>query len=292
MSDNKPTSNSFNDEIDLVQLLVQVTRIIRQNLKWLFLTITIGVIFGISGYFSFKSTYTTQMVAKSRWLTNVEVQALIQILNDLIEDENYEILTKKLKQSDKEIFKDVRSIEAISVWEMNDLQIPDFVRDSIFVVKLDIYDTKIVDSLEKGILHHLQNNDFVKTRVENYKKAKNEEIQKIEEEINELDSLQELINEAVAKNNQGFMVSPGEIYTEGIELYQSLLQAREDLQYADEFQIIEPFYIPQKPSSFNLIKSAIVGILSGVVLWVFLVIFLELRKVVIKAEQEEKSKVS
>lgn len=275
MASEKNYSNYKNgpdDEIDLGELILNVSNIIKKNAKLILVLIIIGLVIGLAFYFISGRTYRSSMVLSSGMLTGANGSSLINTLDRLIVEKNYDLLSQKLALSEEQV-KLLGNIEVSSISAEDD----ESITENIFRINVEVSNNDVLDSLEYGIIHYLENNTYVKRRIGIKRENLEALIGKISHEMQEIDSLKEDVTENIIANAEGMsfvMVDPVNIYREGIALFQQELDLQRELALVDNIQVIESFTRFESPVSPR-VRHILMGPLVGFILSIILIFLKE-----------------
>jgi len=260
---NFPSSNSNTQgEIDLIEIIIYIQNVLKRNFNTIIIFFFIGLIAGLMYYFLAKKTYTSSMVISSGMLTAANGSSLINTLDVLVQEENFILLSKKLGMTPNQV-ESIKEINVSSIFkeeeEDNDM--------NIFRINVQIHNNDLLDSLESGIIHYLEGNVYVKKRIELKKKNLLTLIDKINEEISEIDSIKNNVHaNMVAKsdNLNLYLLDPVSIYKEAITLFQQELELQSELELIDNIQVIESFTRFERsisPRTRHIIFGPLLGLL-------------------------------
>lgn len=286
-SSNEPKPVNLQEgDIDLIFLLARIVQIIRKRFVLLLIILAVGVFLGSLGYFVFKPVFTTKMMAQSKVLTDVEIKGIIETLDELLDEDNFEELSSRLKMDIKTV-KKINKIKALSIKDL-DKDFTQKQKDSIFVIEARVSDNKIITEFENKLVNYLSENEYAKKRIALYKVNQEKTLERTRLEAAKLDSLKTTVKKLLESGeSKNIYFDPGAIYFQSLALYKEELKIKENLVLADQIQIIENFTRFRKPTSFNLLKSIVAGLVSGFVFWIALVIFLELADAVRKLAKNQ-----
>lgn len=255
------------DEIDLGELILNVSHIIKRNAKLILGLVIIGLVIGLAFYFLSGRTYRSSMVLSSGMLTAANGSSLINTLDRLIEEGNYGLLSQKLNLTEDQV-KLLGNIEVSSISEEAD----EDITENIFRINVEVNDNDVLDSLEYGIIHYLENNTYVKRRIEIKRENLEALINKISHEMQEIDSLKDNVTENMVANAEGMsfvMVDPVNIYREGIALFEQELNLQRELALVDNIQVIQSFTrfdMPVSPRIRHILMGPLVGFILSIIL--------------------------
>jgi len=146
-----------------------------------------------------------------------------------------------------------------------------------FQIEVNIFNPKIVKSLEKSLVDYLRNNSYIKNRVDinriNLLNRKN----KLHRESKKLDSLKSVIYEnfqAMAKQSrQGsnnvilsdkYLTNPLEIYIQDLTLNEQILEIDRKLAVQPDFEVIDGFTSFKAPESAGLLNILAIAFAAAI----------------------------
>jgi len=274
---NKPSNNS--DELDLIVLLEKAISFLRRFGVILICFSFMGLLAGFWKYWSSSPKYSSKLVLHSSTLTNLENIQIIESWKELLKKREYPALSAIL-DCDTGTVKKISSISAEEIQKLYVQNNPHGI-----IVKVVVRDTSILDPLQKGIVHGLENNDYVKERIAVKRSNLVQLIEKVTEEITKLDSTKTAIDDIISnknKNSSSLMVDVSSINTELISLNEKLLLFKEELKFANGVQVLQKFTKLGKPESRRPILLMSAGLIVGFVIGYILSLFLYVRQILIK----------
>ena len=228
-----------------------------------------GIAVGIS--FLIPRQYYSELTLMSRGVESKLLYDKVSIVGTLIDDESFEIVADLLNLSVPTIEK-IHSIE----YDMNPPSAKDSI-DGIFFFKVNatVFDNTILDSLQGAFLSYLSEIDFVQQRKELHQKRTQKLISKLRNEINQLDSLKEIVAQSLIPKGgqQGFIygepLDPITVYREGIDLYEKELDLEIFAETLDPIQIVTEYSTFLKPTFPKKKYFAAIGLGLGALLSIF-----------------------
>jgi len=281
----EPTKTS-SDEIDLQELLLKVVFIIRRNFNLIALFFAIGTLLGFSYSMIATKVYESKLIVTSDILTESYVEKIGENLFALIKDNNLPLLASKLHLAEGEC-KNISSIKIESAQKEK----PQKDEEKKWVmITVRISDQDVLPKLEQGLVNYLENNEYVKVRVEQKRNFNKQLIKKAEEEIHSLEQFKnELYNGNFFQGNKGnIMFDPTEVNMKILKLSEEKLKYQNDLEVVNSVQIVEGFTRFEKPVSPNKAISLAAGATLGLFFVGALLAFKSIRKIVRLAEENEK----
>ncbi len=281
------TPKTSSDEIDLMELFLKLVRVAKKNFTLILSFFIAGTLLGsVYGMFGTK-VYESKMMVTSDILTDAYNDKLGENLNDLLKENNLTLISEKLSLS-KEESENLVAIKIESAQKEKPSQKEDEKR--WFLITAKVLNQEVLNKLETGIANYLENNEFVKVRIEQKKNFNRELIKKIEKEILTLENFKNKIYEGnFFENNKGnVMFDPTVVNVRIIELNKEKLKYQNDLEIINSIQIVQGFTKFNKPVSPNKAISLAAGATLGLFFVGMLIAFKSIRKVVRMAEEAEK----
>jgi prefoldin subunit 5 len=270
MNDNRNNQHTYSDDIDLVILLERLILYFRKYRKYFIIAIFAGIVLGISAYFIFPKLYKSRMILHSSFVTNPEQIQIIDNWNKFLERHEYEYLSTIFNCKENLLHK-LSNIEAAEIQKVFTPNNPNG-----FYVDVKVTDNSTLDELQQGIVYGLENTEYIKARVAARKDDLKKMIEKVNVEINKLDSTKTTIEEMInkkEKNPTSLLVDVSGINAQAIALHEKLLSYQEDLRFADGIIVLQGFSKLKTPVSFSWKVLVILGlILSLSVTYVYTLI--------------------
>lgn len=270
-SEKKPYQDP--DEVNLLPILTLISKffskikesisyaayLVRKRTLFIASFVFFGIALAIVNFFVSTAVYKTNAILVSNLLSNDYCKSLIETLGELTKEKNYDRLSEKL------------NLPVGTVSKLNSIDFNYFTasetRDTVigipFSIEVYVTDNFILDSLQNGIVYYLENNGYALKRKSAKKAVLNEFSQKIDTELDQLDSLLKQINkEAIIDPKTGnfAMYDPIDNYEKMIDIYQEKYKVMERIALLSNFEVIEGFTKYNKPSSPRMIRdSAFMG---------------------------------
>jgi hypothetical protein len=246
-------------------------------------TISLFSLLGVSlfaGFHYFQRPYykSTLCISHQR-LENDFCLEMINSLKSLAgEPNNEEVLSKKFGLSKKYIH-ELKSITHLPLNESITKLYSDTIGAKLpFKVKVEVYDVNVLDSIQMGILHYLESNEYV-TKVKSIDSmllAKKEH--HLIADLNELDSLKLIVNKSILPQSTGTGIILGEpinpvtIYNTSNYLYELKLQTHKKQLLNKSFEVMVGFTANARPAGTGRLVFLLLGLLFGYLMgFIFLV---------------------
>lgn len=230
--------------------------------------IILGIVLASIVYSNKRKEYYSKITLKSYILSNEHCLDLVETLEELVDEKNYKELSTLLNIDTAYTNKLVEISYKSFEFDFN----PD--RDSImegdpFYIQVSVYDNSVLDSLQKGIVQYLENNNYALKRKSIKQQNLKELSFRIGSQIEELDTLKKVIenNLATANSSEGILflqqpIDPINTYREVISLYREQMDIRKELLLTSSVEVIQgftKFSDPHKPDLVYLLLVCVTG---------------------------------
>jgi RNA-binding protein YhbY len=201
------------------------------------------------------------MLIYSSILTESYCLELADNLNALVRDGNYPILAQRLGITEKQAAA-IRKVTMRGALET----VPEEDRLAI-IVTVRIKDNGVLPDLQRGIINYIAQNEFVKVRVEERKRAYEELIARVAEEIEKLEAVKQRIAQGTGSSSGSMvLMNPSDAYVRTVELLERKLGLEERLRLVSGVQLVEGFTPLNKPVSPKLAVLLASGLIAGIIL--------------------------
>lgn len=285
MSENQKQSLN-SDEIDLLELLAKFVITIKSNFKLIVGAFVVGSLLGLAYNQFVPKTYESRMLVSSEILTESLSKTLAEDLGKLIKEENLSGLSDKLSVSQETALK-IEKIEIENVIEKSD-GIKEEEKNYL-TISCQTSDNSIWPSLQNGLIGFLENNDYVKIRVEQKKKYFTQVIEKIDKELVDLNDLKSRIASGqVTQSSKDNLIlfDPTTVNTKILDLNKEKISLQNQLEIVNSIQVVEGFTVFEKPISPKLSISLSAGASFGLFFVALIIGFKSLRKIVSLSEEK------
>lgn len=273
--------NSKNsDEVDLLQIFLNAVNTVRANFWLIVLFFCVGTGLGLAYYYTSTKMYESKMVISSGILTRSYSKALIDILNRHAREANYKVIMNLLNVSE-ETAKNIVHLEIESVSEIDEAKEADR-----FITTASVRDHEIFPDLQKGLIHYLETNEFVRIRVEQNENYLKQMVAKIEAEIKDMEEFkQKIVTGAFFESAKGnVMFDPTSVNSKILELTKEKINLQNSLALVNSVQVIEGFTMFERPTSPRLSISLVSGSLVGLFFVAMLIAFKSIRSLLRMAD--------
>lgn len=268
------------DEINLLELFLKSLYIIRANF-WLIISFFIvGTLVGLGYYYNSKKIYENSMVISSNILTKSYCQKLIERANKYRRENNLKALASQLSLSEAQ----AKEIILIKVDDV--LEVTENKEQTALLITVRVGNQDILQDLQSGVIEYLENNEFVKIRVEQNEKFFKETIAKLDEEIKDIEKLKLKIatGDFFQSTRGNVMFDPTTVNSKILELTKEKLTLQNNLALVNSVQIVEGFTRYERPVSPNFSLSLVSGSLVGLTFVAIFIAFKSLRRLLRMAD--------
>ena len=271
------TKNNLEEyDIDVQEIIMKILGIINSYKKIITIIMILGVLGGVTNFLIKKPLYESEMVLSSEeMLSYPAANTIIEALQKTIKDYNYLQLSTKLNLSQNDA-RCLKSVELEKIYEVNDE-----TEIKTFKITVSVSNPEILPKLEQGIVKYLEENPYVKKRVEINRQNFKAQIEFVKGEMAELQNLkgQILEGDGILKDQKGnlIMFNPVSVYENALKLFTKELELQRELELIENFQVIQSFTIFQRPSSPKLAVNLVLGLTCALILNLIVVFWLEFR---------------
>jgi len=253
----KPVQNN-NDEIDLIKVLERISNFLSSNKLMLIIGTLTGILCGLAIYLLQPKIFGSTLILHSQVLSNAEEIEIIENWNNLRREGEYAVLSRNLN-CPVDLLKKVKGITAANI-QINQ-------PTSGFTVEVYVTDTAVLEELQKAIIYGLENNEFVKEKVDLKRSNTIKIIDNINLEIAKLDSTKKKIesgnNVGKLSGSSSLIMNISDVNVQMITLNEKLYQYQDILKFVNAIQILQNFEKFTKPVSPRLPKMILSGLLGG-----------------------------
>lgn len=267
-------------EINLIDSIVDIIKTIIKHKKIIFICFILNLGLSIAYLILKKPVFKTEMIISSPVVTSERISFFIDPLGKLVEEENFEELSRLLNIS----IPAASSIKGIEAKELkDDLKSSksenynsEVLRQQNCLVSVKIKNNPLLsDTIQKGIVTFLRKNDFIKRSTESEKTNLINLKNRIRHEIAELDSLKIKVSYAVGQIG---LMDPSSINNSIANLYQQELGIDLKLKLDDGgVNIIRDFARYKSPIEPKRNLVLLLTLISSLITSYLAVIFISVR---------------
>lgn len=229
------------NEIDLLTLFYSLAYNIKKHLIMMLIIVVSCCVLFFGYSFVPRQKYQSKMILTSGILSFSYAKELTADLNLLLREREFKRVAQKLNIPEQ-VVENITSIEVEPVYEEKSVPLKENEKTNL-ILKATALNTETFDYLEKGFVYYLENNNYVKVRVDQQKKYYQEVEARIEKEIADLENFKDQIAKgAFFQKVQGnVMFDPTIVNTKIIELTKEKIRAAHSLELSNNIQVIESF---------------------------------------------------
>jgi hypothetical protein len=277
------------DEIDLVDLFLKVVIVVRKNFFLILLFFVVGTAIGSLYYYSSKKIYENNLLIRSSILAEASSEKIIDNINAYLREGNITGLSSLLDIK-PELAGNINSVEIENV--VNEKATPSEEKNgSIFIITIRVYTQDQLPEFQSAFINFIENNEFVKVRVEQNKKNLTQLLKKVDVEIASLEDFKTRVYQGnfFKDVNGNFSFDPTTVNSKILDLTNQRLEYQNQLDLVESVQVIQGFVPFEKPVSPRLSLSIAAGAFFGLVMVGVFIVFKSLRKLLQVAEANQKS---
>jgi hypothetical protein len=247
-------------ETSILEVVISFIRFVISFKKHLMLGSTLGIAVGLSIFMFGSKSYESRLTAYSVNLTAEEITDLINELALAVKERDYSLIQKMTGiplTSTKKILS-VRCSPQLDV-ESDNFEVKEKPHE-VFVVTAICSDKDFLDSLQIGIVNYINNNTFVRQRIETAKTETKQNIVEIDKEVADLRKLKENLNNLVYTTGRGsnlFLSDLSVTSSKIVDLTEKRNLMSRELELMKEINVIKDFVKFTKQSSPRLLISVV-----------------------------------
>lgn len=274
---NNPTPPQPNDdEIDLKDLLKTIIRALERGTKTVILSVLLGGVLGMAYFFYTSITYSSSMVISSDILVLANIQALFEPFGELIEENDTIAIAERLR---------IDNLAAAKIKKLKVEGVFDGENTGYCEIITTVTDNSILSQLQEGILTFLENNEFVKRRVAIREDKFNTLIDKINKDIEGVDSLKTKVQGSSLFGSSSLgsnvlMMEPANLFRVSMEMAERKQDLLGQLALNDSIELFRGFTPSAKPSSPSWIVCLVTGLAGGLIIGFAILFFKEMDRYV------------
>lgn len=256
-------------EHSIRDILFGIVDFFRSHKKIFFLSFLLAIIVSIFYHYTKKPFYKTSALAISG-LDFYENYENRDILDPLLAVEMINFLAEDIRQKNKNELSELLNLPISYIDQIKSIEAKEMFRIdadnrqnpiSKFEIELKVYDQNVVEKVEEGIFFYFFNNPYVKTYYEIYQKRNESIINKIDEEIAELNNIRK---NSHLQNSDFSSISVNNGKSKSVQQNQVVELYKQKQDYIKEFVLLKPlsfvksFSKPEKPENLFLSRVLII----------------------------------
>lgn len=262
------------DDLDATVLLQKAVHFFSHYGKLLLAVALGGMLIGLLRFWFSPYTYSSSLVLQPTMLSDPEQIELINNWSMLLKKKEFTGLATQFN-TDVSMLKKVKSISAE---ELQKSYAPN--NYTAFSLTVSVTDPAILKPLQKGILHGLNNSEYIKDKLAARKNILSSLIGTVQEQLNRLHNMQSAIeSNTQMQDNTGarMIVDVSGISGQIAVLQEKKLNFEENLSFLSSVNVLQNFYIPARPDNPRLLKSLAIGLAGGMMLGAAIAFYLHVR---------------
>lgn len=260
-------------EASLLDVVISLIRFLFSFKKHLFIGTVLGLLIGLSFFYLSNKSYESRMTAYTLNLSAEEVTDLVNELALAVKEKDYALISAMTGIKEKSTSK----ILSIRCSPQLDIESDNFdlkeKEHEVFMVSAVCSDKTFLDTLQQGIVNYVDNNPFVRKRIESSRIQIRQNIIEIDKEITDLRTLKGNLNKLVFTTGRGsnlFLSDLSVTSSKIVDLTEKRNLFARDLELTNEVNIIKNFVKFAKQSSPRLIISVVTAvIISNLIMLLF-----------------------
>lgn len=270
----KTPDTNRNGEIDLVELLLKAVITIRINFWLIVVFFVVGSGLGATHFMTARKQYESKMIISSNILTTSYAKFLFDNVNEYLRERENKSVAADLNITE-DMTRDIAGLEIENLTKTEGNKITESDR---YLITAHVYDNKVLPGLQQGVVAYLENNEFVKVRVNQQRVFLREMIASIDQELADLKQFKTSIYDGKFFNTAkgAVMFDPTTVNSKIVELTQKRVEYQHTLELSSSVQTIEGFTPFSRVAKPKLLTSLVAGSTLGLV---FVGIFIAIKSI-------------
>jgi hypothetical protein len=232
--------------------ITYVERKVRANFIVFAAIVLLVTLAGYSLRYFIKPSYQTHGIFISNILPGKYCSILLKNLNSIKGGQNNSVLAQQLKIP-VEAAKDIQSISMADMRDTFLIEKKDSTL-SLFKITLTLGSVDRLDTIQRGLINYLENNEYALKRKEAKRKALMALKENLSVKMESLDSLKKIVNSSIVPRSEargiilGEPVDPVSVYQVEMGYYREQLNIDQSLATIDNIEVIQPFFKINQPN--------------------------------------------
>jgi hypothetical protein len=180
MNDRSSSQENKTDDLDVVPMMLKAIVFFRRFGRRIIVVSVLGMIIGGFLYYSMPRGYKAKLVFQSSILSNAQGFRVVNDWADLLSRTNQHLAAQVFNMPEDQI---------ANVHDINAELIPGNEDVGGMTVEVDISDTTVLPALQKGMVYALNNNPYIKQRIEIKRQNLQDALSQAQLELRRLDSV-------------------------------------------------------------------------------------------------------
>lgn len=261
---NENFKHAHNNPFELRELL----HMIRIRIKLILILVVLGIISAYIFNLYQIDYYQSDFVIRSNMITGPETVILLDDLKKIHSGSTISELSEKMNTGEEAIL----SIKSFNFTALSHNELNNTVH-----IMITTYDMSMIPEIVKGIMFHLNNNQYTQNLAATEKEKYTTILEKIQLETKELETNKKRVNAILSENSPitRLYFSPADIHFTLVQLKDLEIKIKKKLDMAQAYEIMKTAIIPTKPTGPKRIKTYLLFTVVAFVAGVFLAIILE-----------------
>jgi hypothetical protein len=276
--------NIIEDEFELVAAIQKCISFIKKTWKYLMISSIAGIAMGLFIHYLTPPYYISQLGFYSENLSDRKLYSLILDMEKFLKNQEFAQLSDKMKIGEGSI-KKILSMKVSAVEEeIGEVNSSD-VKENGILVTFKVSDKNLFDSLEIGVKNYVEGTDYVRSRLDLYRSSLKYNIEKLDKEIKDLDSLKVKLSYTITKGGKSnlFISDIGNTGAKLVEFYEKRSNLQNQLELISDVRVFKNFSKYNKKAGPRMIYTLLANISISLSIGLLVYFYPSLRKFVIEA---------
>jgi hypothetical protein len=258
------SKNTYN-EIDIVLLSKHLVQKFKVHKKKSYLAFSLPVVAAIAFYLLWPKQYDLVLLGSCRYLRSEALTEIGRILNTVAKEGNTALLASTLK-IDYKLSAKIQRIKLNSIRPDILTQTNTPQKETYFQLIVSVSSVEQKEALQTAFINYLEQNPYVAEKKRLSQQMDKRMMEKILSEIAHLEDFRKQLLTGDRSNAKLIMIDPSKINQTIVDLNFQVTQLELNIAEKNEFNIIQDFTTPKKPSFPKLGVTLLVGIVLGLFL--------------------------
>ncbi len=253
-------------EIDIIDLLVLISKFFKRRRLLLSIFVVAGIVFGVLSYYFTKKSYKTNLFVNSSIISkNLLYQSFSPIKINL-KNKNIDFLQKKL------------NIDKETIMQLADFTIDTSIDNSVRI-NLELYNKNALNNISTGFVYYINNLNFVKGKISVERENLKKYISEIDSQLVNLKTTQKLLISKLNNNSNMQVDNIGNINEAYVNIYEKRLKLQQKFNETNQiflYNDISEDFVPQN----SLFKKVIFGLIIFTFIGFCIALYLEIRTII------------
>ncbi len=257
MNDRSSLQANGTDDLDMTPMMLKAIVFFRRFGKRIVLATVVGMLIGCLLYYLLPRGYKAKIVLQSPVLSNAQGLRVINGWADLLSKPNRKLAAQLFNMTEDQI-RQVHDFDAEFI--------PGSEETGGMTVEVAVADTTLLPALQRGMASALENNPYVRQRLEVRKQNLEDVLSQAQLELRKLDSIQSFLpaSPANAKDASGKVILDlSQVSNARMVAEDRLTNARERLQFLQPIYVLEGFILTKSAKLVPAPVLPLLGLILG-----------------------------